>query len=83
MVLEWSKLLMYKSYAAFKDYFGDRLRMGYADTDAFVFIIESDDAYVEIKSQPQLRDIIDFSSIPANHPIGVGEPNDHFLFFLF
>ena len=67
---------MYKTYAAFKDYFGGRLRMGYTDTDAFIFIIESDDAYAEIKSQPQLRDIVDFSSIPANHPSGVGEPND-------
>ena len=45
MVLEWSKLLMYKSYAAFKDYFNDRLRIGYTDTDAFVFIIESDTLY--------------------------------------
>ena len=64
MVLEWSKLIMYRTFAAFKNHFGNRLHMGYKDTDAVVFIIESDDAYAEIKSQPQLRDIIDFFLFP-------------------
>ena len=75
-VLEWSKLHMYKTYAKFKDNFGDRLRMGYTDTDALIMITKSDDLYTELKSKPQLRDLIDFSSIPADHPIDVGEPND-------
>ena len=67
---------MYKTYAILKDYFGERLHMNYTDTDAFIMSIESDDLYVELKSQPQLRDLIDFYSTPANHPSGVGEPND-------
>ena len=50
--------------------------MGYTDTDALLIIVESDDLYVELKSQPQLRDLIDFSSIPADHPSDIGEPND-------
>ena len=75
-VLEWSKLHMYKTYAKLKDHFGPRLRMIYTDTDAFILIVESDDLYTELKSQPLLRDFIDFSSIPANHPSCVGEPDD-------
>ena len=67
---------MYKTYATLKDHFGGRLRMGYTDTDALILIVASDDLYVELKSQPQLRDLIDFSSIPSNHPSGVGEPDD-------
>ena len=59
-VLEWSKLHMYKTYATLKDYFGDRLRMGFTDTDALILIVESDDLFTELKSQPQLRDLIDF-----------------------
>ena len=38
--------------------------------------IKSDDLFVELKSHPHLCDLIDFSSIHANHPSGVGEPND-------
>ena len=67
---------MYKTYATLTDHFGDRLRMGYTDTDALILIVESDDLYVELKSQPQLRGLIDFSSIPSNHPSGVGEQAD-------
>ena len=51
-ILEWSKLHMYKTYAILKDYFGNRMRMGYTDTDALIIIVESDDLYVELKSQP-------------------------------
>ena len=67
---------MYKTYATFKDYFEGRLRMGYTDTNALILIVESDDLFTELKSQPQLHDHIDFSSIPTNHSSGVGEPND-------
>ena len=67
---------MYKTYATLKDYFGERMRMCYTDTDAFILHIKSDDLFVELKSTPVLRDLIDFSVFPANHPSGVSEPND-------
>ena len=67
---------MYKTYATLKDYFGERMRMCYTDTDAFIMHIKSDDLFVELKSQPALRDLIDFSVFPANHPSGVSEPDD-------
>ena len=67
---------MYQTYAIFKDYFGDRLHINYMDTDALIMSIKSDDLFAELKSQTQRRELIDFSSIPANHPCGVGEPND-------
>ena len=51
---------MFKTNAILKDYFGDRFLMGYTDTDALLLIVKSEDLYVEIKSQPQLRDLIDF-----------------------
>ena len=71
-VLEWSKLHMYQTFAIFKNYFRDRIHMDYTDSDALIMSIKSDDLFVDLKSQPQLRDLIDFSSIPANHPSGVG-----------
>ena len=67
---------MYKTYAILKDYFSGRHRMGYTDTDVLILIVESDDLYKELKTQPQLRELIDFSSIPSNHPSGVGETDD-------
>ena len=67
---------MYKTYATLKDYFGDRMHMCYTDTDAFILHIKSEDLFQEIKSQPALRDLMDLSVIPANHPSGVGDPND-------
>ena len=67
---------MYKTYATLKDHLGDRFHRDYTDTDALIISIESNDLYVELKSHPQLRDLIDFSAIRANHPSGVGEPND-------
>ena len=75
-ILEWSKLHMYKTYATLKDYFGERMHMCYTDTDAFILHIKSDDLFVELKGQPALRDLMDFSVFPANHPSGVAEPND-------
>ena len=59
---------MYKTYATLKDYFGERMHMCYTDTDAFILHIKSDDLFVELKSQPVLRELIDFSVFPANHP---------------
>lgn len=67
---------MYLTYATLKDYFGDRMRMCYTDTDAFILHIKSDDLFVELKSQPELRDMINFSVFSTNHPNGVSEPND-------
>ena len=68
---------MYKTFATLKDYFGERMHMCYTDTDAFILPIKSDDLFVELKSQPVLRKLIDFSVLPANHPSGVSEPNDN------
>ena len=73
---EWSKLHMYQTYAKLKDYFQQRMRMCYTDTDAFILHIKSNDLFLELKSQPELRDLIDFSVIPASHPSGTGDPND-------
>lgn len=67
---------MYTAYAQLKDYFGNRMRMCYTDTDAFILHIKSDDIFVELKSHPELRDMFDFSVIPPSHPSGTGEPND-------
>ena len=75
-ILEWSKLHMYKTYSTLKDHFAERMHMCYTDTDAFILHIKSEDLFVEIKSHPALRDLMDFSVIPANHPSGVSEPND-------
>ena len=67
---------MYKPYAILKDDFGDRFHMDYTDTDAFIMSVESDDLYVELKSHPQLGDLMDFYSNSAIHSSGVGKPND-------
>ena len=63
-------------HAILKDDFVGRFHMNYTDTDARIMSIESDELFVELKSNPQLRDLIDFSSIPANHPSGIKEPNN-------
>ena len=67
---------MYKANAKLKDYFGERMRICYTDTDAFILHVKSDDLFIELKSHPELRDLIDFSVISASHPSGTGDPND-------
>ena len=67
---------MYQTYAKLKDHFQQRMRMCYTDTDAFILHIKSDYLFLELKSQPKLRELIDFSVIPASHISGTGDPND-------
>lgn len=67
---------MYKTYAVLKDYFGERMRMYYTDTDAFILHIKSDDLFVGVKGQHALRDLMDFFVFLANDPSGVAKLND-------
>ena len=67
---------MYQTYAKLKVHFQQRIRMCYTDTDAFILHIKSDELFLELKSQPELRQLIDFSVIPASHISGTGNPND-------
>lgn len=76
-VLEWSKLLMYRSYAQLKDFYGDRMHLLYTDTDSFLLQFYTHDLYKDVQN-PKLRDMFDFSEIPIGHPSGLSCPNDPF-----
>ena len=75
-VLEYSKLHMQRTYATLKDHFGQNMRLLYTDTDSFILQFFTDDLYKEILEHQNIRNLFDFSEIPANHPSGLSTPND-------
>ena len=75
-ILEWSKLLMYRTYGTLKDHFGGDMRMLYTDTDSLILQFSVPDLYQELRDTPELRGLFDFSKIPVGHPSGLGNPND-------
>ena len=69
---------MYRTYATLKDWYGQKMRMLYTDTDSLIMQFFTNDLYKELLDVPQLRRLFDFSEIPANHPscLGTfGDPN--------
>ena len=67
-----SKLCIYRVYVCFKDHFKDKMKRLYRDTDSFYLHVECEDLYIELIDTKTLRNWIDFSDIPANHPSGIG-----------
>ena len=74
-ILEWSKLYMYRAYAALKDWYGPAIRLLYTDTDSLIIHVKSHDLYKDILDVPVLRELKDLSELPVNHPSGVGDLN--------
>ena len=74
-ILEWSKLHMYRTYAMLKDWYGPAIRLLYTDTDSLIIHVKCNDQNKEILDVPVLRELMDLSELPANHPSGVGDPN--------
>ena len=62
---------MYRVYAFFKDHFKNKMKLLYTDTYSFYLHVEFEDLYKELIDTESLRDWIDFSEIPANHPSGI------------
>jgi hypothetical protein len=75
-VLEHSKLHMYRTYATLKDWFGQRMRLLYTDTDSLILQFFTPNLYGELLDAPQVRCLFDFSEIPTNHPSGLSSPED-------
>ena len=75
-ILEWSKLLMYRTYGKLKDHFGDKMQMLYTDTDSLILQFTVEDLYQDLRDKPHLRGLFDFSKIPVGHPCGLGDPHD-------
>ena len=75
LILEWSKLHMYRAYATLKNWYCPAIRLLYTDTDSLIIHVKSEDLYKDIHDVPVLRELMDLSELPANHPSGVGDPN--------
>jgi hypothetical protein len=66
-VLELSKRLMYDFYYnVFKEKYNDNLNLLYCDTDSFIMKINTNDIYVDLKSN-ELNKYFDFSNYPNEH----------------
>ncbi|XP_053206959.1 uncharacterized protein LOC128391138 [Panonychus citri] len=64
-VLELSKLRMYElHYDYFYPRYGYKLKLVYTDTDSFIYHIQTDDFYEDLKS---MGPIMDFSDYPQTH----------------
>ncbi|CAB4410345.1 unnamed protein product [Rhizophagus irregularis] len=59
-VLGLSKLLMYRFWYGFvKEKYGDKTRLGYMDTDSFIYHVETEDIYKDMAERPDLFDLND------------------------
>jgi len=75
-VLEWSKLKMFSFYALLKDHFKDKVRMLGTDTDSLILQLYVEDIKQALTENPLIRNELDLGSVPADHPSGLGDPDD-------
>jgi len=63
-VLGLSKLLMYQFWYGFvKEKYGNKARLGYMDTDSFIYHVETEDIYKDMAEHPDLFDLHDSKTI--------------------
>ncbi|PKC73696.1 hypothetical protein RhiirA1_450886 [Rhizophagus irregularis] len=63
-VLGLSKLLMYRFWYGFvKEKYGNKVRLGYMDTDSFIYHVETEDIYKDMAERPDLFDLNDTKTI--------------------
>ena len=66
-ILESSKLHMFRFfYGVLKPHFGERVKLCYTDTDSFILEVTSDDINKDLEA---IRDHMDFSNLPKDHPL--------------
>lgn len=60
-ILDISKVVMYEYYYNFlKIKYGDKMRLAYTDTDSFLFQVETDDYFADMKENLERYDTSDF-----------------------
>src|SRR6185369_12230726 len=63
-VLGLSKLLMYRFwYGYVKEKYGDKAKLGYMDTDSFIYYVETPDIYKDMAERPDIFDLNDLKTI--------------------
>ncbi|CAJ0838645.1 13078_t:CDS:2, partial [Entrophospora sp. SA101] len=63
-VLGLSKLHMYQFwYGYVKEKYGDKAKLGYTDTDSFIFQTETEDIYKDMAERPDIFDLTDSKTI--------------------
>lgn len=69
-ILNLSKWLMYNLwYNTLKKKYGDKVKLIYTDTDSFIFVVETEDFYDDLKQDKNLSEKFDFSSYKEDHPL--------------
>ena len=63
-VLGLSKLLIYRFwYEYVKEKYGNKVKLGYMDTDSFIFIVEIEDIYKNMAERPDIFNLDDSKTI--------------------
>lgn len=75
-VLNLSKYLMYDFFYNTLRVLYPTCRMIYTDTDSLLVLIETEDVYKDIRDHKLLRDTMDLSNFPVNHPVFEGMSED-------
>lgn len=66
-ILDMSKTLMYKfHYSIMKPFYHDRIKLCYMDTDSFIYSIETQHLYEDLKNMTKY---LDTSVYPTDHPL--------------
>lgn len=63
-VLDLSKLFLYEFHYKFKDFYNDKVKLLFTDTDSLAYSVCTENIYEDFY---KFRDIMDFSDYPENH----------------
>lgn len=79
-VLELSKLHMYQfHYDVMLQKYGNNLKLAYMDTDSFIYLIETDNFYEDLKNDEDFGNYFDTSSYADNNIYGIKRKNGKIL----
>lgn len=79
-VLELSKLHMYQfHYNTMQKKYKDNIQIAYMDTDSFIYKIQSNDFYADIKNDLSFSNHFDTSAYPADNRYGIMSKNKKVL----
>lgn len=67
---------MFNFDAILKNHFKNRVRILGTDTDSFIFQLFFDDIKLALTENPRIREELDFGSVPADNPSGLGDLDD-------
>lgn len=60
IILDYAKQIMYEHFYKLKDFYNDKIKLLYMDTDSLIYHVQTDDVYEDIIKQKDLYDLSNY-----------------------